>query len=586
MVKTRKFPLFRQLDAMDCGPSCLRMIAKYYGKTYALSYLRELSYIDREGVSLKGISEAAGRLGFQSMAVKIPYSAEKEQPCLLAAPFPVIAHWNQNHFVVIYKANYKYAWVADPGAGKFKLDRATFEQHWLSDGQKGICLLLTPGGDFYEKEHTEEKKLGFAYLLNYLRPHRKLLVQLALGLALGSVFSLLFPFLTQSIVDVGIQNQNIGFIYLVLIGQLVLFLSQMAVRFIQSWILLHVGTRMNISLISDFLFRLMRLPIGFFDTKMVGDLLQRIGDHKRIESFLTQTTLSVILSIFNLLVFAAVMWYYSSMIFLIFLISAVAYIAWIFVFLKKRREVDYRAFQQLSDNQHTLIELVQGMQEIKLQGSQEKRRWRWAEIQAKLFKVQINALSITQYQDAGASFINQLKDILITFIAAKAVIDGHMTLGMMLAVQYILGQLNAPLQQLVGFVRSAQDARISLERLGEIREQPTEDAEDKHKTELIPGGDIHIQNLHFRYNRLDDWVLEGINLKIPRGKVTAIVGVSGSGKTTLLKMLLGFYLPEKGNVKVGATALSQLRPDVWRRQCGVVMQDGYVFSDTIANNIS
>lgn len=358
MVKTRKFPLFRQLDTMDCGPSCLRMIAKYYGKTFSLRYLREISYIDREGVSLKGISEAAGKLGFQSMAVKIPYSAEKGQPCLLAAPFPVIAHWNQNHFVVVYNANHKYAWVADPGAGKFKLDRATFEQHWLSDGQKGICLLLTPGGDFYKKENAEEKKMGFAYLLNYLRPHRKLLVQLVLGLALGSVFSLLFPFLTQSIVDVGIQNQNIGFIYLVLIGQLVLFLSQMSVRFIQSWILLHVGTRMNISLISDFLFRLMRLPIGFFDTKMVGDLLQRINDHKRIESFLTQTIQSVIFSFFNLFVFAAVLWYYSVSIFTIFLTSALAYVFWIFFFLKRRREVDYRAFQQFSDNQHTLIELV------------------------------------------------------------------------------------------------------------------------------------------------------------------------------------------------------------------------------------
>lgn len=586
MVKSRKFPLFRQLDAMDCGPSCLRMIAKHYGKTYSLQYLRALSHINREGVSLKGIIEAAGKIGLRSMGVKIPYSGPKGTPSLLAAPFPVIAHWSQNHFIVVYKANEKYAWIADPGAGKFKLDRKAFEQNWLSDGHYGVCLLLNPGGDFYHNEEEQVNTMSFRYLLAYLKPHRKLILQLVLGLALGSVFSLLFPFLTQAIVDVGIQNQNLGFVYLILVGQLVLFLSQMSVRFIQSWILLHVGTRININLINDFLYKLMRLPIGFFDTKMVGDLIQRIGDHKRIETFLTQTTLTVVFSTFNLLIFTLVLWYYSTTIFIIFTVSTISYVLWILFFLKKRREVDYRSFQQLSDNQHMLIELIQGMQEIKLQNSQEKRRWRWAEIQAKLFKVQIKGLAITQYQDAGASFINQLKDILITFIAARAVIGGQITLGMMLAIQYILGQLNTPLQQLVGFVRSAQDARISLERLGEIHQQASEDVENAQTTKLVPGGDIHIQGLYFRYNKLDDWVLEDIDLHIPRGKVTAIVGASGSGKTTLLKMLLGFYPPEQGSIKVGATAFAQIKPNAWRTQCGVVMQDGYIFSDTIANNIS
>ena len=586
MVKVKTFPLYRQLDAMDCGPSCLRMIARYYGKSFSLQYLRAISYYDREGVSLQGISEAASKIGFQTLAVKIPFAAEKDKPSLLLASYPLIAHWNQNHFVVIYKANKKFVWIADPSAGKFKLDRKTFEKHWQSDGNKGICLLISPGGEFYNEVEDIETKAGRSFLLNYLKPYKKLISQLLLGMLLGSFFSMLFPFLTQSIIDVGIQNQNIGFIYLILVGQLILFLSQIVVRFIQSWILLHLGTRINISLISDFLTRLMRLPIGFFDTKMVGDLMQRIGDHKRIETFLTQTTLTVIFSVFNLLVFSAILWYYAINIFLIFLIAAIAYVSWIFIFLKKRREVDYKSFQQLSENQHTIIELVQGMQEIKLQGSREKRRWKWAEIQAKLFRVQIKSLSITQYQDAGASFINQLKDILITFVAAKAVIDNQMTLGMMLAVQYILGQLNTPLQQLVSFVRSAQDARISMERLSEIRDQPTEDAEDGFKTTLIPPGDIHITDLHFRYNRLDDWVLNDVNLKIPRGSLTAIVGTSGSGKTTLLKMLLGFYAPEKGQIKIGAASLNQIRPDVWRSHCGVVMQDGYIFSDSIANNIS
>jgi len=582
----KRFPFYKQLDAMDCGPSCLRMIAKYHGRSYSLQHLRNISYIDREGVSLKGISEAADRIGLQPMAVKIPFSAPNGSPSLLVAPMPVIAHWNQNHFIVVYKANKKYVWVADPGAGKFKLPVNEFKAGWLADGQKGICLLLSPGGQFYQEEEQKDKPLGFAYLLQYLKPHRRLLVQLVIGLALGSLFSLVFPFLTQSVVDIGIQNQNIGFIYLLLIGHLTLFLSQTAVRFIQNWILLHIGTRINISLINDFLSRLMRLPIGFFDTKMTGDLLQRIGDHRRIESFLTQSALSVIFSVFNLVVFSLVLLYYSITIFTAFAIAAVLYILWITFFLKKRREIDYRAFQQMSDNQDTLIELVQGMQEIKLQGSHAKRRWRWAEIQAKLFKVQIKSLVITQFQDGGASFISQLKDILITFIAAKAVIDGQITLGMMLAIQYILGQLNAPLAQLVGFVRGAQDARISLERLGEIQNQPTEDAEDHNKSSLIPQGDIVLKNVHFRYNKLHDWTLEDINLTIPRGKVTALVGVSGSGKTTLLKLLLGFYPPEKGSISIGPANLERIRANVWRQQCGVVMQDGYIFSDKIANNIA
>jgi len=582
----RRFPFYRQLDAMDCGPTCLRMIARYYGRYYTLSYLREQCYLDREGVSLKGISEAAETIGFRTMAVKVPYGDNKDTPCLLAATFPLIAHWNQNHFIVVYKANKKYVWIADPGAGKFRLTREQFEQGWRSDGDRGILLLLEPGREFYLEEGEQHKKTGFSFLIPYLKPHRKLIIQLFLGLAAGSVFSLLFPFLTQAIVDVGIQNQNIGFIYLVLFGQLALFAGQTTVRFIQNWILLHMCVRMNVGLISDFLSKLMRLPLGYFDAKMTGDLLQRIGDHRRIESFLTQSTLSVIFSTFNLFIFGIVLLIYSIPIFLIFAGAAVLYITWILFFLKKRKEIDYRSFQQLSRNNDTLIEIIQGMPEIKLQGSQQKRRWRWAEIQAKLFRVQISGLALSQYQDAGALSINQVKDIIITFIAAKAVIDGQMTLGMMLAVQYIIGQLNAPLQQLVGFIRSAQDASISLERLGEIHEQENEEPAEARLAERIPPGDIHIENLSFRYTPIAGWVLEDVNLVIPRGKITAIVGMSGSGKTTLVKLLLGFYKPERGKIKIGPADLQQIRPKRWREQCGVVLQDGYIFSDTIANNIA
>lgn len=583
----RVFPFYAQMDSMDCGPACLQMVAKYHGKLYPLAALRNWCHLDREGVSLKGIATGAERVGYTTLAVKVPFDAPGQDPSLMAAPLPAILHWNQNHFVVLYRLSRRYAWIADPGQGKVKVDRATFLSAWAQDGGKGIALLMDKSGTFDALEAPDERKISFPFLIPYIRPYSALMVQVGLGLLLGALLSLLFPFLTQAIVDVGIQNQNIGFVWLVLIGQLFLFLSQTVVRFIQNWILLHVGTRMNVALISDFLAKLMRLPLGFFDAKMTGDLLQRMGDHKRIEQFLTESSMSVLFSVFNLLVFSVVLWVYSVRIFVVFAVAAVLYFAWIAFFLHRRREIDYRAFQQYSRNQDTQIEIIQGMQEIKLQGSQLKRRWKWAEVQARLFRVQMAGLALGQYQEAGALFINQLKDIIITVLAASAVIAGELTLGMMLAVQYITGQLNAPLQQLVSFVRAAQDAKISLERLGDIHQEADEVAEDS----LLPNtdalrGDLVLDRVRFRYNPLYDPVLDGISLTIPQGKVTAIVGASGSGKTTLLKLLLGFYAPEQGSIKVNGLPLGQLDMDHWRRQCGVVMQDGFVFSDNIANNIA
>jgi len=580
------FNFYKQLDSMDCGPTCLRMVAKHYGKSFSLPFLREKCYIDKAGVSLMGISEAAELIGFRTLAVKIPLSDKSDLPSLKEAPLPTIVHWNQNHFIVVYKYSKKHIWIADPGSGKFKLTHQEFKQSWISDQDKGIALLLEPTAEFYQDDLEDRETKGFGFLVQYLRPHRKLVFQLILGLLLGTLFQLIFPFLTQSLVDVGIDTKNLNFIYLVLAGQLMLFVSQTVVRFVQSWILLHISVRINISLIADFLIKLMRLPLGFFDAKNTGDLLQRIGDHKRIESFLTQSTLSVLLSVMNLMVFAVVLAVYSIPIFLIFLTSSIFYILWIFIFLKKRKEVDYRAFQQLADNQDSLIEIIQGMPEIKLQGSQLKRRWKWAHIQAKLFRTQMKSLAISQYQDAGALSINQLKDILITFIAAKSVLDGQMTLGMMLAVQYIIGQLNGPLQQLVGFIRSAQDAKISLERLSEIHGASNEERIDEQKLDIIPEGDIHIKNLSFKYTPISDEVLTNVDFVIPRGKTTAIVGTSGSGKTTLIKLLLGFYQPNKGQIMVGHHPLQSVYQKVWRARCGVVMQEGFIFSDTIAANIA
>ncbi|MEM8527237.1 MAG: peptidase domain-containing ABC transporter [Bacteroidota bacterium] len=584
---SKRIPFYRQLDQMDCGPTCLRMVAAYHGRSYSLPYLREKSYYTRNGVSMQGIMEAAEHIGYRTLPVKVPFSQNGHPtPNFLEAPLPAIVHWNQQHFVVVYKADKKNIHVADPAQGKFKLDHQTFKKSWLSDGDKGIALLLEPTPDFYSREGEQLNKASFKYLFKYLIPHKKLLFQFSLGLLLASVFQLIFPFLTQSIVDVGITNQNIGFIYLILIAQLMLFVGQTSVSFIQNWILLHISTRLNISLISDFLIKLMRLPIGFFDTKMVGDLLQRIGDHSRIESFLTGSVLTTIFSLVNFVVFGVVLLIYNVYIFGVFLLASILYVVWILFFLKKRKEVDYQRFQELSQNQSSLIELIQGMQEIKLQNSERKRRMNWANIQAKLFQANIRSLAITQYQDAGATSINTLKNILISFIAAKAVIEGSMTLGMMMAVQYIAGQLNAPLQNLIQFIRSGQDAKISLERLGEIHNTGDEQSEQQTLDYVPSDADIHIKNLSYKYTQLDDLVLKDINLSIPQGKVTAIVGTSGSGKTTLVKLLLGFYEPTSGSIQLGNIQLQSIDKKLWRSKCGAVMQDGFIFSDTIANNVA
>jgi len=571
---------------MDCGPTCLRMIAKYFGKSFNLPFLREKCYINRTGVSLKGISEAAELIGFRTVSVKIPTFDKRGIPALGVAPLPAILHWNQNHFVVLYKITKSHVWIADPADGKHKLTIKEFENSWISDNQKGIALVVEPTREFYEKDEEKASKMSFGFLLSYMRPHKKLIVQLLIGLLLGTVFQLIFPFLTQSLVDIGIDTKNLNFIYIILAGQLMLFASSTVVNFIQSWILLHISIRINVGLISDFLIKLMNLPLGFFDSKNTGDLLQRISDHQRIETFLTNSSLSILLSITNLIVFGVVLAIYSTTIFLIFLIASILYVVWIAIFLRMRKEVDYRAFQQLSDNQDSLIEIIQGMPEIKLQGSQHKRRWQWTSIQAKLFRTQMKSLSITQYQDAGAMSITQLKDILITFVAATQVLNGSMTLGMMLAVQYIIGQLNAPLQQLLGFIRASQDAKISLERLSEIMVSDNEESAEVSKIADIPDGDIEIRDLSFSYSPISEEVLTGVNLTIPRGKTTAIVGMSGSGKTTLIKLLLGFYKPSRGTIKVGGINLSELYIKAWREECGVVMQEGFIFSDTIANNIA
>jgi ATP-binding cassette subfamily B protein len=570
------------------------MIAEFHGKRYPLQQLRQRTYVDREGVSVRGIAAGGESIGLRVLPVKVPFQgADNEEVGLMDAPLPCIAHWRQNHFIVVYKTSKKWVWVADPARGRVKFSHKEFQRNWASDQGKGIALLLEPTPDFYAQDGDATDRSSFGFLFSYLRPYRNLSIQLLIGMAVASGIQLLFPFLTQAIVDVGIENQDIGFVWLILFAQLLLFLGQTSVRFIQSWILLHIGSRVNISLVSDFLVRLMAQPISFFDAKMTGDLLQRIGDHRRIEEFMTVSTLTVLLSMFSLVIFGTVLAVYNLRIFAIFLVASVLYLAWIFLFLKRRKDADIQRFRALSDNQSAVIELIQGMQEIKLQNSEQKRRYGWVHIQARLFRANIRSLSVTQWQDAGAQFIAQVKDIFIIAVAAASVIEGQMSLGMMLATMFMLGQLNVPLQQLIGFVRSAQDAKISLERLGEIHAGPLPQPQEgqvatqfQSPIQALKSQPLVLENLSFRYNPLSDFVLKNINLVIPAGKTTAIVGTSGSGKTTLVKLLLGFYEPSAGSLKLGQVSLKNLLLADWRAQCGAVMQDGFIFSDTIASNIA
>jgi len=580
------FKLYLQQDKMDCGPTCLRMVAAHYKRNFSLQRLRALSGFSKEGVSLLGIADAAEQIGFKATGVKINVNQ------LVEVELPVVLHWGQNHFVVLFKIKKNKYTIADPAKGIITYTEKEFLNYWYSvknnGSSYGIALLLEPTTAFYQEEGDTQQKKGFAEFYVYLFRHKKLLVQLAFGFGIGSLLQLILPFLTQAIVDVGINTNDIGFIYIILIAQFVLLLGRMSVDFIRSWILLHISTRLNISVLSDFLIKLMRLPISYFDTKMTGDIMQRMNDQKRIESFLTGQTLQIVFSLFNLVIFSLVLAFYSLSIFIVFLVASILYGLWVVAFLNPRKQLDYKRFAIASQNQSEVIQLITGMQEIKLSGSEQQKRWNWERIQAKLFNYSIKSLSLGQKQQAGAMFINEGKNFIIIFIVAQAVINGQLTLGAMIAIQYIIGQLSSPVEQLLGFIQAYQDASISMERLNEIHELEDEEPKSQIFTRELPfDKSINIQNLSFKYPGAgNEPVLNNISLQFPAGKTTAIVGMSGSGKTTLLKLLLGFYAPQSGELKIGQTDLATIKPRFWRKQCGVVMQDGFIFSDTIANNIA
>jgi len=580
----RRFPFYKQLDAMDCGPTCLRMIAEHYGKRYSLQSLRAKSFVTRAGVSLLGLNEAAETIGLRALAARMPLEKLDE------VPLPCIAHWRHNHFVVVHKVSRRNVYVADPAHGLLTYPKEEFLKRWRKKAEtdEGVVLLLEPTPAFYQQENeADAEKTSFRFLLTYLAVHKNALLRVVVFMLVGSLIQISLPFLTQAIVDRGIANQDVRFVYLILLAQFTLYAGRTVADFVRSRILLHVGTRINIAIISDFLTKLMRLPLACYDSKMIGDLLQRVNDHYRIETFLTSTLLSALFSTINLVAFGVALAIYNRAIFAIFVLGSILYAAWILFFLKKRRDLDYKRFDQLAENQNTLIQLVRGMPEIKLNSAEEQKRAEWQQIQEKLYRINVDSLTLNQYQQGGARFINELKNIIIVFVAASAVIAGDMTLGMMMAVQFIVGQLNSPLMQILSFVQSAQDARIGLERLGEIHNQRDEERNGNRITTMPEARSLSTRHLSFQYEGPHSpQVLQDVTLHIPSGQVTAIVGPSGSGKTTLLKLLLKFYEPTRGNVQLGDVDLWHIDSKAWRRQCGVVMQEGYIFSDTIARNIA
>jgi ATP-binding cassette subfamily B protein len=581
------FPFVKQPDAMDCGPACLKMVAGFYKKNFLLDSIRRKCFITREGVSFLGLSEAADNLGFHTIGVRIPFEMLSEN-----VPLPCIVHWRQRHFIVVYRVRNDKIWAADPAVGLVTYTRQEFEKNWastLADGKpSGLVLIMEPTPALFDKENEKEHRQGFRFLLKYFSLYKKYLYQLILGLVLGSCIQLIIPFLTQSIVDIGLNNNNINFIYLVLFAQLALVTGRMSVEFIRGWLLLHIGARVNVALISGFLQKLMSLPVSFFDSKLTGDILQRVEDNNRIEEFLTSASLSILFSFFNLVIFGIVLAIYSVKILLLFLAGAILYTTWISLFMKSRAKLDRQRFKQMSESGNKLITIVNGMQEIKLTQSELKMRWDWEKLQASLFGLKVKALSIIQYQSAGATFINELANLGITVVAATAVFHKDITLGMMLAVQFIIGQMNVPVSQIIGFFRMSQDARMSLDRLSEVHEMENEEPDSEMKIRKMPDKkDIFINNISFQYEGPHSpFVLKNVDLFVEENKTTAIVGISGSGKTTLLKLMLGFYQPVGGEILIGDTRLSNLSLRILRQKMGAVMQDGFLFPDTIASNIA
>ena len=582
------FPFIRQHDSMMCGIACLQMVCCHHGKKISQDYLSEFCSATAEGVSLLGISTAAKKLGMRTVCGKLSVKQldNEDLPCIL--------HWKQNHFVVLYKVKKGERFcIADPGKGLVTYSREEFSRYWVSDNtgneERGIAMFLEPTPEFHAMEYSrEESKRSFRFLMGYFKKYQASFSLIVLGLVIGCILQLLMPFLTQAIVDNGIKNNDIGLVWLILLGELMIVLGRAAAGFMRSRILLSVSMKINISLVSDFFAKLLKLPMAFFDTKLMGDLMQRMGDHNRVQSFLTGQALNVLFSILSFIVFGAVLLVYDRLIFAIFIAGSVLYGLWITVFLGRRKVLDYEQFEKHAINQNKTYQFISNMQEIKLQDCERRRRAEWEQVQNDLFAVQMKSLKLQQTQEAGSVLLNEIKNIVITATAATAVINGDITLGTMLAIQYIIGQLNAPVEQFMAFIYSLQDVKISLERINEIHEGRNEESPQENLT-AFPEAPCHIviDGVSFKYDRHAlKYTIEDIDIHIPEGKVTAIVGASGSGKTTLIKLMLGFYPVNKGYITIAGENINRYSLKWWRRQCGVVMQEGVIFSESIARNIA
>lgn len=588
-MKRHRISFVKQHDSMQCGIACLAMICNYYGHTYSIDDISQICHATIEGVSFLGLKDAAQKLGLKAEGLRLSTNQliENFKPCIL--------YWNQNHFIVLHKIKNNTFYVADPGKGLIKHSLEDLKKHWISttsDGEeKGIVMFFEPTEDFRKMKSIDNSKnwKPFRFLFGYLNQFSKYFIQIHLGLLLGCILQLIMPFLTQSIVDIGIAHKDIGFVWLVLLGELMIVIGRTATDFIRRWLLLHISMRINISLVSDFFIKLLKLPMSFFDTKLIGDLIQRMNDHSRVQSFLTSQLLSALFSLLSLFVFGVVLFIYNKTIFGVFLMGSILYGIWIATFLYRRKVLDYELFEQQAINQNKTYQFITTMQEIKLQDCERRRRWEWEDVQAELFKVQMKSLKLQQIQEAGSIFINEVKNIFITVMAATAVINGNITLGAMLAIQYIVGQLNLPIEQLMSFIYSLQDVKISLERINEIHEGKNEETSEKQLSQFADETDksIAINNIKFKYDphALKN-TLQDVNIVIPTGKITAIVGASGSGKTTLIKLILGYYPVMAGNIAIASKNINNYNLKWWRRQCGVVMQDGVIFSESIARNIA
>lgn len=583
-----KIKFYHQHDQMDCGPACLAMVASHYGKYFSLQQLREYSFITREGVSLNGINEAANKIGFETFIGKVTVDDLKQNNHL-----PAIIHWNQNHFVVLHDIkknsfNNSYSfYIADPGHGFTKLTEEQFTQNWISDDNKGVIMLLDPS-DQFDQIKVEGKQLNFGFLIKYLLPYKTDLIKLILALFIGSAFTLVFPILTEALIDQGIAKNSLSIVFSILLAQIFLFLGSTVLEIVRNYTVLYIGTRIDIAIISEFITKLLKLPIGFFDTKIMGDFNQRIQDHERIEQFLTSDSLTTLFSIINFSVFFFVLFIYSPKILLTYFVLTIIAISWTFLFYSKRKLLDYYRFQVKAENQESIFEMINGIQEIKINRYEKYFLKQWESIQLNLFKTNTKVLRLDQLQVLGFDLINQFKNIIVTYIAAREVIQGNITLGAMLSISFIIGQMNSPIDQLISFFRSFQDSKLSMERLFELQNQDEEDSAQKVDFDsLLINDGIRINQLGFQYEGPNSpFVLEDIDAAIPNGKVTAIVGASGSGKTTLMKLLLKFYAPTNGEITINEQSLENLRASNWRDQCGVVMQEGYIFADTIERNIA